>query len=89
LLSKYYAYGPTKNEIKPTQSPIERVAGALSPGVNRPEREDDNSRPSTAEDNAWSYTSTPLYVLIAWCLVKYRDFTLRKAVVARDEMAPF
>jgi len=23
--------------------------------------------------NAWSYTSIPQYVLIAWCLVKHRD----------------
>jgi len=26
--------------------------------------------------NAWNYSSTPQYVLVAWCLVKYRDFTL-------------
>jgi hypothetical protein len=35
--------------------------------------------PSSAEvENAWSYTSTPAYVM-AWCLVKHRDnltFTL-------------
>jgi hypothetical protein len=23
----------------------------------------------------WSYTSTPQYIFIAWCLVKHRDFT--------------
>jgi hypothetical protein len=23
--------------------------------------------------NAWSHTSTPLYVFMAWCLVKHRD----------------
>jgi len=29
---------------------------------------------SSAEvKNAWSYTSTPQYVFIAWCLVKHRD----------------
>jgi hypothetical protein len=36
--------------------------------------------PSSAEvKNAWSYTSTPQYVFMAWCLVKHRDnftFTL-------------
>jgi hypothetical protein len=27
--------------------------------------------------NAWSYTSTPQYVFMAWCLVKHKDnFTL-------------
>jgi hypothetical protein len=31
---------------------------------------------SSAEvKNAWSYTSTPQYVFMAWCLVKHRDFT--------------
>jgi hypothetical protein len=30
--------------------------------------------PSSAEvKNSWSYTSTPTYVFIAWCLVKYVD----------------
>jgi hypothetical protein len=44
----------------------------------RPGREADHSRPSVAEvKNVWSYTSTPLYPLMAWCSVKHRDnFTL-------------
>jgi hypothetical protein len=29
--------------------------------------------PASAEVNAWSYTSTPQYVFMAWCLVKHRD----------------
>jgi len=29
-------------------------------------------------NNAWSYTSTPQYAFMAWCLVKRRDnFTWR------------
>jgi len=31
------------------------------------------------DDNVWSYTSTPQYVFMVWCLVKHRDnftFTL-------------
>jgi hypothetical protein len=48
--------------------------GILSLGVKRPRREADHSPPSSAEvKNAWSYTSTPPYVFIAWCLVKHRD----------------
>jgi len=43
----------------------------LSPEVKRPGREADHSPPSDAEVNAWSYTSTPPYVFMAWCLVKY------------------
>jgi hypothetical protein len=47
---------------------------ALSPEVKRPEREVDHSPPSSAVvNNAWSYTSTPQYVFMAWCLDKPRD----------------
>jgi hypothetical protein len=47
---------------------------ALSLGVERPGREADHSFPSRAEvKNEWSYTSTPQYVFMAWCLVKHRD----------------
>jgi hypothetical protein len=60
--------------LGPTQRPILWVPGALSLGVKRPEREADHSPPSTAEvKTAWSYTSTPQYVFMAWCLVKHRD----------------
>jgi len=53
--------------------------GPPTPGVKRPECEADHSSPSSAEvENMWSYTSTPPYVCMAWCLVKQReDFTLR------------
>jgi hypothetical protein len=41
------------------------------PWLKRPGREADHSPPSSAEvKNAWSYTSTPHYAFIAWCLVK-------------------
>jgi hypothetical protein len=66
--------------LGPTQSSIQWVPGELSLGVKRPEREADHSPPSNAEvKNAWSYTSTPHYVFMAWYLVKHRDsftFTL-------------
>jgi hypothetical protein len=48
--------------------------------MKRSGREADHSPPSNAEvKNAWSYTSTPQYVFMTWCLVKHRDsftFTL-------------
>jgi hypothetical protein len=51
-----------------------RTALALSLEVKRPGREADHSLPSSAEvKNAWSYTSTPQYFFMAWCLVKHRD----------------
>jgi hypothetical protein len=47
---------------------------ALSLGVKRPGSEADHSPSTRAEvKNAWSYTSTPQYVFMAWCLVKHRD----------------
>jgi hypothetical protein len=46
----------------------------FSLGLKRLGREADISPPYSAEvKNAWSYTSTPQYVFMAWCLVKHRD----------------
>jgi hypothetical protein len=57
-----------------TQPPIQWILGDLSLGVKRPGREADHSPPSSAKvKNAWSYASTPLYILMAWCLVKHGD----------------
>jgi hypothetical protein len=63
--------------LRPTQPPIQWVPMALFLVVKRPGREADTSPPSSAEvKNAWSYTSTPLYVFVTWCLVKHRgNFT--------------
>jgi hypothetical protein len=42
--------------------------------VKRPGREADHSPPSRAEvKNASSYTPTPQYVFMAWCLDKHSD----------------
>jgi hypothetical protein len=52
--------------VGPTQPPIQWVTGTLSLGIKRPGREADHLAPSSAEvKNAWSYTSTPPYVLMA------------------------
>jgi hypothetical protein len=60
--------------LGPTQPPIQWVPGALSLGIKQPGHEANHSPPSSAEvENAWSHTSTPQYVFMAWCLVKYRD----------------
>jgi hypothetical protein len=49
--------------------------GDSFPGVKWPGREAHHSPPSSAEvKNVWSYTFTPQYVFIAWCLVKYRNY---------------
>jgi len=61
----------------PSQHPIEWLPGTLSPGVKWL---GDHSPPSSAEvKNAQTYTSIPLYVFMAWSLVKHRNsfiFTL-------------
>jgi hypothetical protein len=65
--------------LVPTQPLIQWVLGALSLGVKRPGREADYSPPSSAEvKNAWSYTSAPLYVFMAWYLVTHRDRSIVK-----------
>jgi hypothetical protein len=48
-------------------------------GVKRPDRENNQSPPSSAEfKNIWSYTFTP-YVFMVWYLVKHGDiFTFKK-----------
>jgi hypothetical protein len=53
-------------------------SGFSFPGVKRPEREADHSLSSAELKNARSYTSTPKYVLMAWCLVKHRDNSERE-----------
>jgi hypothetical protein len=66
-----------RTALGPTQPPIECVPRDLSQGVKRPGREADQSPASSAEvKNAWSYTSTPQYVFVAWCLVKHRQLYL-------------
>jgi hypothetical protein len=63
--------------LRPTKPPIQWVMSSF-PVVKQPGHEADHSPPSSAEvKNAWSYTSNPQYVSMAWCLVKHRDnFTL-------------
>jgi len=47
--------------------------GGCFPGVKQPGRETDQLPPSSAEvKNTWSCTSIPLYVFMAWCLIKHR-----------------
>jgi hypothetical protein len=64
----------SKPALGPTQLPIQWVPGALSLELKRLGREADHSLPCSAEvKNAWSYTSTPQYTFMVWCLVKHRD----------------
>jgi hypothetical protein len=59
-----------------------RVTDAYSQylGLKRTGREAHHSTPTSAEDKkTWIYTSTPQYVFMARCLIKYKDnftFTL-------------
>jgi hypothetical protein len=49
--------------------PIQWVPGNLSPELKRPGREGDHSPTSAQVKKTWTYTSTPPYVFMAWCLV--------------------
>jgi len=61
----------SRPDLAPTQPPIQWVPGAFTPGVKWPGRKADHLPPSSAEvKNLWRYTSTPQYVVMAWCLVK-------------------
>jgi hypothetical protein len=60
--------------LGPTQTPIQWIPGGLIPGAKRPGRESDYSHLSNAEvKNTWSYTSSPQYVFMVWCLLKNKD----------------
>jgi hypothetical protein len=53
----------SRSALGPTQTPIQRVPGALSPRVKRQGRKADHSPPASAEvKEMWIYTSTPSYV---------------------------
>jgi hypothetical protein len=57
-----------------TQLPTQWVPGTPSLEVKRPRLETDHSPPPNARiKRTWSYTSTPLYVFMPWCLIKLRD----------------
>jgi hypothetical protein len=58
----------------PASSYAIRRRDFFSLGIKRPGREADHSPPSSTEDNnAWSYSSVPQYVFMAWCLFKHRE----------------
>jgi hypothetical protein len=57
--------------LRPTQPPNQWISGALCRRIKGLGRETNHSFPSSAEvKNAWSYTTTPQYVFMEWCLVK-------------------
>jgi hypothetical protein len=85
-----FLFTMSRTALVSTQPPIHWVPGALSLGVHQPGCEADHSPPPSAEvKNAWSYTSTPQYIFMAWCLIKHRDnftftyFPLEKPIVTQ------
>jgi hypothetical protein len=59
----------SRPDLVSTQLYIQWILGAISFG-----READHSPPSSAEArNEWSYTSTPSYIFMTWCLIKQRN----------------
>jgi hypothetical protein len=65
----------TRTVLRPIQSPIQWVPGALSLGLKRPGREADHSRSSSAEvkECVEQYLHSQYGVFMAWYLVKHSD----------------
>jgi hypothetical protein len=59
-------------QYRPALGPSQPLIQGV-PGVKRPGRVADSSPPSSAGvQNAWSYPSTPPYVIMAWYLIRQR-----------------
>jgi hypothetical protein len=58
--------------LRPTQPPIQCTSGALSLRLKRLRHEADQSPPHRTRMRG-AIPSLPLYVFMAWCLVKHRD----------------
>jgi len=70
---RIFLFSTTSRPALEPQLPIHWVPGTLFPAVKWLGREADRSFPYNSEvKNVQSHTSTPPYVFIAWCLVKYR-----------------
>jgi hypothetical protein len=78
----------SRTALGPTQPPTQWVPRAISLGVEWQGRETDHSPQCTNKvKNVRSYTSTPQYAFMAWCLVKHRDnfnFTLLNKIENED-----
>jgi hypothetical protein len=60
--------------VGPSQPPIPRISTAPSLRIKCLVREARLSASSSTEvTNAWSGTFFPPYVVVAWCLIEYRD----------------
>jgi hypothetical protein len=69
--------GPVVVSIHPSIHPSILLSDGywrdLSPEIKRPKYEAHHSRPFNVRiTNAWNYTSIPLFIIMAWCLIKYR-----------------
>jgi len=71
--SLFFFATASRPDLGPIKLPVQWVSQALSPGIKRPRRGADHSPSSSVEiKNAWSSTSTPPRVFMAWYLIQYR-----------------
>jgi hypothetical protein len=67
--------------------PLLHHTGGLNVGIKRLDLEANYSPSSSAEvKNAWSYTSTSIYIFVAWCVVKRKDQSIFSYIYFRDEI---
>jgi len=66
---------------------IQWALRALVPRLKQAGREADHSSPFYAEvKNAWNYTSTPPYVLMALCLFKHKGTSAWRGALAEGQL---
>jgi hypothetical protein len=71
---RFFLYSTaSRSALGPTQPPNQWAPGALSLGVKRPGAW---NRPLPSSAETWSYTSTPLYVFVVWCLINLAQLQL-------------
>jgi hypothetical protein len=70
MVNNFFFSTLSRPALGSTQPPIQRVPGALSPGVKRPVLEADPDLAASAGDKKmWIYTSTPPNAFMAQCLI--------------------
>jgi hypothetical protein len=67
-------FAASRPSLGPYQRPIQWLLGAIRSKVRAAKASTYNSPTSSADVNyAWSYTTTPSYFFMVWCIIKHND----------------